>query len=214
VTPAIGDGAEARCSLQSPPTQSTRRRLARLVTEVLAPAPTSAVALIAISIESASSQAEALQWGGLSVLFGSLIPLAYIVRGVRRRQLTDHHVALRLQRPVPLLVGVASVAILLGLLVLFSAPHDLVALVVAAIVGLALSLVITLVWKISVHSGVVAGTMAVFVIVFGPMLLVLSPLLVLVGWARVELADHTPAQVLAGAAVGSVVSTLVFTLLR
>jgi membrane-associated phospholipid phosphatase len=35
-----------------------------------------------------------------------------------------------------------------------------------------------------------------------------------VAWARVRLGDHTPAQTLAGAALGGLVATTVFILLR
>jgi membrane-associated phospholipid phosphatase len=35
-----------------------------------------------------------------------------------------------------------------------------------------------------------------------------------IAWSRVQVGDHTPAQVLAGAALGVVVNTIVFQLLR
>ena len=62
-----------------------RRRLARIVTEVFAPAPVSLVVLVAVTLHSASSPAEALRVGTIAVLFATLIPFAYLVRGVRRR---------------------------------------------------------------------------------------------------------------------------------
>jgi membrane-associated phospholipid phosphatase len=89
-----------------------------------------------------------------------------------------------------------------------------VALVGAGGVGLAVALAITLVWKISIHTAVAAGAVVVLALVFGPALLVLAPLVALSGWARVEVGDHTPAQVLAGAAVGAAVAGAAFPLLR
>src|SRR5215218_8302976 len=99
----------------SPPT-SARLRLARLLTEVLAPAPTVAVLLLLVAWRSAPTTAEAARWGLLAALFASLVPFLYIVRGVRRGRLTDHHVRVREQRPLPLLVGIASVLAGLALL--------------------------------------------------------------------------------------------------
>jgi len=81
-------------------------------------------------------------------------------------------------------------------------------------VGLIVSLLVTLLWKISVHVAVVAGAVVILVLVFGPLLLVLGPLVALVGWARVEVADHTPAQVIAGSGLGAAVAAVVFVLLR
>jgi membrane-associated phospholipid phosphatase len=48
----------------------------------------------------------------------------------------------------------------------------------------------------------------------GSVALSLVPLVLLVGWARVALQDHTPAQALAGAALGALVAASVFSLLR
>jgi len=152
--------------------------------------------------------------GGVSALFATLVPLLYLLRGVRRRQFTDHHVRLREQRPLAFLVGIASLLIGLALMVVLGAPRQLLALIAAMGVGLIVSLLVTLLWKISVHVAVVAGAVVILVLVFGPLLLVLAPLVALVGWARVEVADHTPAQVIAGSGLGAAVAAVVFILLR
>jgi membrane-associated phospholipid phosphatase len=111
-------------------------------------------------------------------------------------------------------VGIVSVLLGIGVLVLGQAPRDLVALVAAMAVGLAASLLVTLAWKISIHVAVVAGAVTILTLVFGAAALMLAPLVVLVGWARVALHDHTPAQTVAGAALGALVAAGVFSLLR
>ena len=200
--------------MDAPPRPAARRRVARLVTEVLAPAPTVAVLLLLVAWQSATTPAEAARWGILAALFASVVPFTYIVRGVRRGRLTDHHVRLREQRPLPLLVGIGSVLLGLALLASWGAPRELVALVAAMAVGLASALLVTLVWKLSIHTAVVAGAGVILVLVFGPALLALAPLVGLVCWARVAVGDHTPAQTLAGVALGAGVAASVFSLLR
>lgn len=195
-------------------TEPAHPRLARLVTEVLAPAPMVAALLLLVAWHSAPSAADAVRWGILAALFASFVPFLYIVRGVRRGRLTDHHVRLREQRRLPLLVGIASVLIGLTLLALWGAPRDLVALVAAMAVGLSSSLLVTLFWKLSIHTAVVAGAITILVLVFGPTLLVLAPLVALVCWARVAVHDHTPAQTVAGVALGATVAAVVFSSLR
>ena len=192
----------------------THPRLARLVTEILAPAPTVAVLLLLVAWHSAPSAADAARWGILAALFASFVPFMYIVRGVRRGRLTDHHVRVREQRRLPLLVGIASVLVGLTLLALWGAPRDLVALVASMAVGLSSSLLVTLVWKLSIHTAVVAGAVTILVLVFGLPLLVLAPLVALVCWARVAVGDHTPAQTIAGVGLGATVAAVVFSLLR
>ncbi len=66
---------------------------------------------------------------------------------------------------------------------------------------------ITLWWKISVHAAIGAGAATVLPLVFGPALLAVWPLVALIAWSRVQVGDHTPAQVLAGIALGIVVNT-------
>jgi len=195
-------------------TEPKHPRLARLVTEILAPAPTVAVLLLLVAWHSAPTAADALRWGVLAALFASFVPFLYIVRGVRRGRLTDHPVRVREQRRLPLLVGVASVVIGLTLLALWGAPRELVALVASMVVGLVSSLLVTLVWKISIHTAVVAGAITILVLVFGWPLLVLAPLAVLVCWARVAVRDHTTTQTAAGVLLGATVAAVCFTLLR
>lgn len=121
---------------------------------------------------------------------------------------------LRQERPLPLLVGVTSVLAGIALLTFGRAPRDLVALIVAMGVGLSSSLLVTLKWKISIHVAVVAGAVVILILVFGPTWLVLMPLIAAVGWARVVLGDHTPAQSVAGGLLGSTVAAAVFSMFR
>jgi membrane-associated phospholipid phosphatase len=191
-----------------------RRRVARLVTEVLAPAPIAAVLLLIVAWRSAPTIPQRVAWGVVAVLFAILSPLLFVLRGVRRGTLTDHHVGLREQRPLPLLVGMACVLAGLMPMLVWGAPRELVALVAAMLAGLLVSLLVTLVWKLSLHAGVAAGSLVILVLEFGPPLLALLPVVALVGWARVEAGDHSPAQVAVGALLGAAVAAAVFSLLR
>ncbi len=191
-----------------------RRTLARAVTELFAPAAVVAVLLGAVAWHTARTTADALLWGTIAVAFAAVVPFVYIVYGVRKRRLTDHHVRVREQRRLPLLVGMVSVLIGFALIALGGAQRELVALVGAMVVGLATSGLVTLFWKISIHVAVAAGALVILVLVFGSTLLVLAPLVILIGWARVAVDDHTPAQVVAGAALGGAVAGAIFPLLR
>ncbi|HZV79720.1 MAG TPA: hypothetical protein VFF60_08960 [Candidatus Binatus sp.] len=70
-------------------------------------------------------------------------------------------------------------------------------------------MIITRYWKISTHAFGIAGPFAVMFVLFKLQPLPYVFLVPLVCWARVYLRAHTPAQVIAGAAV-AVASTLVF----
>jgi hypothetical protein len=165
-------------------------------------------------MHTAATTEDAVRWGLVSVLFASLIPFAYIIRGVRRRRFTDHHVSVREQRPIVLLFGIASVLAGIAVLIILGAPRDLVALVGSMAVGLSSSMLVTLFWKISVHAAVTTGAVVVLVLVFGPLFLMLLVVVALVAWARVAIGDHTPAQALAGVVLGAAVAGTAFPLFR
>lgn len=194
--------------------EKTTNRLARAVTEVLAPAVLVSVLLVLLGWHSTGFHARGLILGFVAALFESILPFLYILSGVRRGRLSDRHVGERSQRLVPLLVGFGSVLVGALLLVLLHAPRELLAGVAAGGVGLLVSAAVNHWWKMSVHAAVAAGSCVILALVFGPMVLVTAPLVGLVGWSRVRLADHTVAQAFVGAAVGAFVAGSVFALLR
>jgi membrane-associated phospholipid phosphatase len=155
-----------------------------------------------------------LGWGLLAATFCGLLPYGIVIAGVRRRRWTDRHLRARQQRPVPFLAGIASALAGLAVLLALHAPRPLVALVVAMLAGLAATLLVTLWWKLSVHTAAASGTVAILALVFGPALTLALPAVAVVAWSRVRLGDHTLAQILAGAALGGLVATTVFILLR
>jgi membrane-associated phospholipid phosphatase len=191
-----------------------RLRVARLVGELLSPPPILVALALVVAWDSSPTPAVAVAWGAVAALFASVLPYALILRGVRRGRLSDRNISLREQRVR--FGGVAIASLLLGLAVLaaFDAPAEMVALLASIAVGVACGWVITLWWKISVHAAIAAGAATVLTLVFGPALLAAWPLVALIAWSRVQVGDHTPAQVLAGVALGVVVNATIFPLLR
>ncbi|MCZ7421994.1 phosphoesterase PA-phosphatase [Verrucosispora sp. WMMA2121] len=194
--------------------RSPSTRIARVVTEVFAPALLAAVMPFVVALRtSAPAVGPGLGWALVGALFCSVIPNSLIWWGVRRGRLSDHHIRVREQRRTPLVYGLVSVLVGLALLVGFRAPRPVIAMVVVMFaLGLAVTLV-NLVWKLSIHAAVAAGSAAVLVIVFGPALLLAAAGVVLVTWSRVELGEHTVGQVIAGTAVGLIVTVPTFLLI-
>jgi membrane-associated phospholipid phosphatase len=190
-----------------------RTHLARAVTELLAPANLAVAQLLLVSWNSNPGLA-GLGWGLLTATFCGLIPYGIVIAGVRRRRWTDRHVRVRQQRPVPFLAAITSFLAGLALLVALGAPRQVVALVVAMLTCLAATMFVTVWWKLSLHTAAASGTVAILVLTFGPLLILALPVVALVAWSRIRLGDHTPAQTLVGAALGGLIATTVFILLR
>jgi membrane-associated phospholipid phosphatase len=191
-----------------------RLRVARLVGELLSPPPILAVLALVVAWDSSPTAAMAILWGGIAAVSASVLPYALILRGVRRGRLSDRNISLREQRIRFGGVAITSILVGLAVLVVFDAPAEMVALQASIAVGVACGWVITLWWKISVHAAIAAGAATVLVLVFGPALLAVWPLVAVIAWSRVQVGDHTAAQVLAGVALGVVVNATIFLLLR
>jgi membrane-associated phospholipid phosphatase len=190
----------------------TRRRMARLVTEVMSPIVLLAVVILIVAMQSAGA-VRGLALGLLAFFFTGGFPYGLVLLGVRRGVLTDHHVSRREQRPLIMAIALASAVA--GLLILrwLDAPRALFALLAAMVAGLVVALAITSFWKVSLHAAVAAGTVASLAVMVSPWWLLLMPLVVLTGWARVEIRDHTLGQVVVGAIVGAAVASGVLALM-
>ncbi|GID96453.1 phosphoesterase PA-phosphatase [Amorphoplanes digitatis] len=189
-------------------------RLARITSEVLAPAVLVAGLMLAVGWHAGDEPGVSRWWGLPGALFAAGIPLAYVLRGVRTGRLTSHHIPEREHRRGPLLFGIASLAVGLPALVLLGAPGDIPALMAAGGAGLLVFAVVTHWWKMSIHAGVAAGTVATLVAVYGPVALAGVPVALLACWSRVRLSAHTTPQVVVGALVGALIAATVFPALR
>lgn len=190
-----------------------RYTAARLLTEASGPAVCAVAGLLIVAIRNTGNGAGPA-WGGFAAIFVAGIPMGYIAKGVKGGRWADHHVSERDQRAVPLLVATASVAVAVGVLTVVHAPRELVALVVAMLVGLLVVLVVTHWWKVSIHAAVAGGLLGILVVLFGPWALLGIAGLAAIAWSRTVLDAHTWPQVVVGALLGWVVAVTLFPLMR
>ena len=186
-----------------------RRRVARLITEALAPIVLIVAVLLVVALSTTDSVVRGLLLGLVAAFFAGGLPYAVLILGVRRGRLGDRHLSRRQERPALMVLGLVSVTS--GLLVMrwLDAPSELLALVVAMVAGVAVALAVSLFWKISIHTACVAGSVCVLGVLVHPAAFALFPLVAATAWARFVLRDHTAAQVVAGAIVGASVATMV-----
>jgi len=152
-------------------------------------------------------------WGLLAAFFAAVLPTAFISYGIRRGRWEDRNVGDRRPRLVVLAFIIASVATGLILLAVLGAPALLtgyLAFMLASVAGLA---AITLVWKISIHCAVAAGSVTILALVYGPLVLGGYVLVGLLGWSRVAVRDHTVLQVAGGSVLGAAAALLAYAVL-
>lgn len=177
--------------------------VARYVTEILSPAILVSVLLI---LQPFLTPGVTWPQALVAFIFVTGLPFVVLLWMKHRGRVTDHHVSIRQQRaPVMIMAGI-SLTIGSVLLLTLDAPAGLFSEVGAIFLGLVVCLLANLVWKLSVHSAVasyVALVLLTPIIHVGAVLALM--LAATVGWSRIELKDHTPAQVLAGQFVGCAV---------
>ena len=197
--------------VDSSPRRSTSERIARVITEVFAPVVLTVGLLLVVGASSTDNPLVGLGWGLLAALFVGVIPYAFLLLGVRRGRWTDRHLPVRKQRLIPLLYALASTTLGVATLVGATAPRQLVALVFSGLAGLAVSLCVTLVWKMSIHAAVAGGAAAILALNFGWATFALSlPALAAIVWSRKILRAHNNGQLAAGAAVGALVASATY----
>jgi membrane-associated phospholipid phosphatase len=190
--------------------QGPWKRLARGISEIFNPLFVALPTFLVIALASAPDALHALLWWIVVGLGTSVAPYLFVLRGARRGRYSDHHVSIREQRFIPLLFGAAAATIAFVLLLLLHASRSLIATVTAVIVVLIIATAITRYWKISLHLVGMAGAVTVVVLLFGPLFLLLLPLVVIVAWARWQVGAHTLLQALAGTALAVSVTLVLF----
>ncbi len=198
-----------------PAPRSGPDRLARLLTDLLSPAILIVVVVIPIAWHGSTTVLQAWISAALAAITGSIIPITYIIRGVRRGHWTDHHVGVREQRRRPLMVALLS-GVLGVILLILTGAREMTALCVAGMSALVVAMVVTfgLRWKISIHAIVAAGCATSLMVVFGWWALLAWPVAAAIGWSRVRLSDHSTGQVIAGLVLGTLAASTVFPWLR
>jgi hypothetical protein len=151
-----------------------------------------------------------LVWAFLILAIVTGIPLAYLVIGIKRGWVSDMELTNRSERPRFILISLSSDVLALLILFFLHGPH-LLTLIVLTYFFLAISmLTISSFWKISMHMAGVGGFSTALLFVFGTPAIWAFISLPLVAWARLQRRKHTPAQLLAGALAGALVTILIF----
>ncbi|MGB9594246.1 MAG: hypothetical protein ACPL7R_08930 [Anaerolineae bacterium] len=179
--------------------------LARRISDVFSPPVLSGSVAVFLTKLATSSWVAALTWSSLYILLADLLPLAYLVRLVRQGKVGDLHVAIRSQRLRPLMVTLVCMALAFAAAVALGAPRPLNVFLGITLVQGVLLTAITVFWQISFHAAAASAMVCAVAVVYGTLAaLFLTPILIVVAWARLRLRRHTFRQIVAGAAVSGV----------
>ena len=188
----------------------TKQKIARIAANILNPYLLSFVIIILLSIESTSSNEEAIKWSLISLALSVFPVFAVVIYMVWRRKLDGIFINLRKQRSRIYLLAICCAIIGYIVLIFIDAPELLRAAFLSGLIAVVLFMIINLFWKISLHTAFITSSVAVLIIVYGKAAAWTVLFIPLIAWARLEMRLHTPAQVAAGALLSVSVVIIVF----
>ncbi len=185
------------------------------ISSVLNPIYLTPPAILAISLEVSPNVTSGLEWWGIYTFFSTVIPLADLAWRRKTGRICDWHISRREERIVPLSFGIGYAV--LGTLAIYGlgAPKELLAAMVTGLSTGVVALLITLGWKISLHTMGNALLATLLILVFSqswysPLNILLALTVVTTGVSRRYLKKHTTPQIILGAMVGVALGTVVF----
>ncbi|RLI09834.1 hypothetical protein DRO42_03195 [Candidatus Bathyarchaeota archaeon] len=178
-----------------------RKSLAQFVSAAMNAPLIAFVTFIPLILSQGASSAPTLI--AITTLFGSVLPLASTFYMVRKGIIPDVYASDRRTRVKPFIVAMGSYLMGVAALLAVGAPRGVTALMACYAVNSLILLVITTVWKISIHASGVTGPVTALVFELGARMAPLFLLALPVAWARIELKAHNLKQVAAGALLTS-----------
>jgi membrane-associated phospholipid phosphatase len=186
-----------------------------LISSVLNPIYLTPPAILAISLEVSPTFQAGFKWWGIYTVFSTVIPITDLTWRRKTGRISDWHISHREERIVPLSFGLGYAA--LGTLAIYGlgAPEELLAAMVTGFATGLGALLITLGWKISLHTMGNALLATLLIMVFSqnwysPLNLLLGLTVVTTGVSRRYLKKHTTPQIILGAVVGVALGTGTF----
>lgn len=180
-------------------------RSALLISNLLCPPAVAGIGMLL----AAAMQPTPKCWGDAAAYIALAIgaPLVVLLRMLSRGRVSDLDVTQRHECLIPFVTALGGAAAACGYLYYIEAPQLLMRFAIAHTAVMTLVFIITLYWKISVHSAGIAGVATFFSSALGFPLAAFAPVL-LVGWSRVHLGRHTVGQVFAGGLIGGLIFVL------
>ncbi len=186
---------------------------ARVTSDILSPPVIWGVLAFPVAFRAAESVQQAIVWALTYTVLVCVMPAIYIGLNVWRGHISDIHIPIREQRIRPFVVSLIGTGLAWLVLSWMGAPALLPMFALFSLVQIGVMLLITIWWQISMHTMCITGAVVVTGALYGwvPML-ILTPLIPMVGVARLKLHRHTVAEVVAGVVVGGGI-TLMMTLI-
>ncbi len=144
----------------------------------------------------------------ICILFATILPIVAVLVWSKMNGKVDPDLSKKEDRFYPLIIAITSYFIGTCVLYILHAPSLVTILMFCYFLNTIIVFFINFIWKISIHSMGVAGPTTALIFAFGYVGGLLGLFIPLVMWSRVYLGKHIMSQVIIGAAIGFILTTI------
>jgi membrane-associated phospholipid phosphatase len=178
--------------------QLNQNKIARIISTLFVPPSFTIIVFTIFALTLETESLKTVVTILVAFLFGFAAPIILFVVLRKRRKIVDLDATVKEERTIPFLISVGFYLIGLVILIFFTVSIISIAFWFCYISNTLVTILINKHWKISAHAMGAAGPLAAVTYTFGPIALLFSVIVFLVGWSRIQLKVHTLPQVLAG----------------
>ena len=173
-------------------------RLARIISTLFVPPSFTIIVFTLFAFFLESDSLKRVITIMVAFLFGFTAQIILFLLYRRKGKIIDLDASVKEERTTPFLISVGFYLAGLVILIIFRVHIISIAFWFCYISNTLVTILINKHWKISAHAMGAAGPLAAVTYVFGPIGLLFSLIVFLVGWSRIQLKVHNFAQVSAG----------------
>jgi len=174
------------------------QKFARLISTLFVPPSFTIIVYAIFAFTFEIDSAKKMSTFFIPFVFGFIAPIVLFLILRKKGKLVDQDASIKEERTFPFIIAIGFYLIGLILMIKYGLNIISIAFWFCYISNTIITIFINKYWKISAHAMGAAGPFAAVVFTFGWIGLILLPIVLLVGWARIELKCHTRSQVIAG----------------
>lgn len=177
-------------------------KVARIISTLFVPPSLTIIMFVLFAFNLESELSKKIFTILVALIFGFTLQIILFVTFRKKGKLVNLDATIKEERTIPFLISV--VFYLIGIIILISAKINILSIAFwfCYISNTLIVVLINKYWKISVHSTGASGALAALIFVTGPIGLLFSVLVLLIGWSRIKLKCHNFLQVAAGIIFG------------
>ena len=175
-----------------------KNKLARLISTLFVPPSFTIITFTLFAFVLENDPLKRIVTIFVALIFGFTAQIILFISFRKKRRIVDLDASIKEERTKPFLISIGFYIIGIIILLIFNVHIISIAFWFCYISNTLVIIFINRHWKISAHAMGAAGPLAATTYVFGPLSLILSIIMFLVGWSRIQLKVHNLAQIAAG----------------